>query len=186
MFHLVELISSKTDDETSSKSILAEAPWVLFTLTSSSWTFFSRANEVKTGGLVQQLILRMLKHFILQESDFELRSLTFLVLPNLYSEVNFPNFGLELTNTFSQYPGGGLLISPGKTSNLQIFSRVRPRSKFSNGEIGNLLRRRWNPLWIIWKSSEMNWQILCWLKNRYTWFTQNTEIAEQPFSVKKF
>ena len=115
MFHLVGLISSKTDDETSSKSILAEAPWVLFTLTSSaSWTFFSRANEVKTGGLVQELILRMLKHFILQERDFELHSLTFLVLPILYSEVNFPNFGLELTNTFSQYPGGGCSTHRGK------------------------------------------------------------------------
>ena len=155
MFHLVGLISSKTDDETSSKSILAEAPWVLFTLTSSaSWTFFSRANEVKTGGLVQELILRMLKHFILQERDFELRSLTFVVLPILYSEVNFPNFGLSV-------PRWGLLDSPGKTSNFQIFSRVRPRSKFSNGEIGNLLGRRRNPPWIIWKSSGVNWQIYC-------------------------
>ena len=31
----------------------------------ASWTFFSHANEVKTCGLVQQLILRMLRDLIL-------------------------------------------------------------------------------------------------------------------------
>ena len=36
----------------------------------ASWTcFFSRANKVKTFGLVQQLILRMLRDLILQSCD---------------------------------------------------------------------------------------------------------------------
>ena len=54
-------------------SILADIYCVLFTLTSSlaSDFFFSRANELKTCGLVQQLILRKLRDIILQSLDLQ-------------------------------------------------------------------------------------------------------------------
>ena len=43
--------------------------WRYLTKDSLCWTFFSRANEVKTCGLVQQLILRMLRDLFLQSRN---------------------------------------------------------------------------------------------------------------------
>ena len=68
----INCIKIQAMSQSSSKSILAEILCVLFTLTSSfvsDWKkklVFSRTNEIKTYGLVQHLILGILRDLILQ------------------------------------------------------------------------------------------------------------------------
>ena len=75
----MKLTTSNSDNESSSKSILAEILCVIYIpwrhhhqATEKQFhlvELFSRVNEVKPCGLVQQLILRMLRDLILQYSD---------------------------------------------------------------------------------------------------------------------
>ena len=70
-------------------------------------------------------------------------------------------------------PRWGMLDSPGKMLNFQNFSGVRPSSKFSTGEIrkptGETTKPIRDDMKIQWGESI---NILLWLKNIYTWFTQ--------------
>ena len=80
MFHSVKLIAHQnSDNEPGSEHILVKTLCDLFTFTSSLASnkkkfklvelFFQSANEVKTCGTVQQLILHMLRDLILQQCD---------------------------------------------------------------------------------------------------------------------
>ena len=70
-------------------------------------------------------------------------------------------------------PRWGLLDSPEKMRSFQNFSGVRPSSKFSTGEIREPTGETTKPI-----EDDMKIQrgdltnILLWLKNIYTWFTQ--------------
>ena len=78
IFHFVKLIASISDNKSSSKSIYFSRDslcFICFDVTIRQRLkkkfklielFFSRANEVKTCDLVQQLILGMLRDLILQ------------------------------------------------------------------------------------------------------------------------
>ena len=78
----MKLAASNSDNESSSKSILAEILCVIYVLWRHNYQetekkfqlveLFSRVNEVKPYGLVQQLILRMLRDLIVQYSDSHL------------------------------------------------------------------------------------------------------------------
>ena len=78
----MKLTASNSDNESSSKSISVEILCVIFFLWPHHYQatekqfqlveIFSRVNEVKPCGLMQQLILQMLRDLILQYSDSHL------------------------------------------------------------------------------------------------------------------
>ena len=112
-FHFVKLTASNSDNQSSSTSILAEILGVIYFLWCHHWQatenqfqlveLISRVNEVKPCGLVQQLILQMLRDLILQYSDSHLLNGNNLDDPLLkytmsanFQANNFEFFGLIL------------------------------------------------------------------------------------------